>query len=141
MILGNYIQLGLRMKCTTKVLKKWKKTSPPHFFAWNTSVYRGFREGGVSQTGHSTPHLTPPSFIISVSRLYLLSAIDCLLKIEHQKSDLLREVLSDLFKKHLPIGIASKQRGFGMVKWGGEVFFQFCFFWKMDASDRSMRCH
>ena len=25
MILGNYIQLGLKMKCTTKVLKKRKK--------------------------------------------------------------------------------------------------------------------
>ena len=39
-----------------------KKTSPPHFTSRIPIDYKGFREGGVCQTGHSTPHLTPPSF-------------------------------------------------------------------------------
>ena len=38
-----------------------EKTSPPHFSPRNLSIYWGFRKGGVCQTGHSTPHLTPPS--------------------------------------------------------------------------------
>ena len=47
-----------------------KKIFPPHFSFRNPIVYRAFREGGVWQRGHSTPHLTPPSFY-SASILFL----------------------------------------------------------------------
>ena len=67
---------------------------------------------------HLTQHLTQ-----QVTFLMSLSSIDTRLRRENkvqmqnnEKREVLGEVLSDLFKKHLPVGIVSKQRGFGMVK-------------------------
>ena len=53
---------GLQVASWWQKRRNWKKTSPPHFFSRIPFVYRGFREWGVSQTGHSTPPSTPPFF-------------------------------------------------------------------------------
>jgi hypothetical protein len=82
-----------------------KNTSPPHFSFRIPFICRAFREGGVWQRGHSTPHLTPPSFY-SASFLFpehttsrnLMKA-----RIREEKSDLLSEVLSEVFGKHLTL--------------------------------------
>ena len=62
-----HILVGTRLRIKKK---NRKNTSPPHFPFRNPIVYKAFREGGVQQRGHSTPHLTPPSFY-SASILFL----------------------------------------------------------------------
>ena len=57
MILGNYIQLGLKMKCTTKVLKKRKKRPHHLTFLLETPVFIGVSEREVFGE-QVTQHLT-----------------------------------------------------------------------------------
>ena len=68
-----YLSLLIHILVATRIhIKKEnrKNTSPPHFSFRTPFVYRAFHEGGVWQRGHSTPHLTPPSFY-SASTLFL----------------------------------------------------------------------
>ena len=90
-----------------------KKTSPPHFSFQIPFIYRAFHEGGVWQRGHSTPHLTPPLFN-SASILFLNTLLPEIWwrKESEGKSDLLSEVLSEVFAKHLTLWTPSKQRHF-----------------------------
>ena len=76
-----------------------EKTSPPHFSSRNLSIYRAFNEGGVRQTGHSTPHLTPPSFYFEYSLFQESYESENL----RGNSDLLSEVLGEVFDKHLTL--------------------------------------
>ncbi len=81
-----------------------EKTSPPHFSPRNLSIYWGFRKGGVSQTGHSTPHLTPPSSCYFYNwALFEILTFRNQMKVKNlrRKSDLLSEVLSEVLSKHL----------------------------------------
>ena len=103
-----------------------EKTSPPHFSSRNLSIYRGFHKGGVRQTGHSTPHLTPPSsYYFHNWTLFEFLTFRNQMKVKNlrRKSDLLREVLSEVFGKHLTLRIPFKQRCFG---WKSEVVRSFC---------------
>jgi hypothetical protein len=88
----------------TKKRENRKNTSPPHFTFRNLFVYRAFRKGGVWQRGHSTPHLTPPIFY-STSILFPTHYFQKSDEGEslRRKSDLLSEVLSEVFGKHLTL--------------------------------------
>ena len=103
-----------------------EKTSPPHFSPRNLSIYRAFNKGGVRQTGHSTPPLTPPSSCYFYNwTLFEILTFRNQMKVKNlrRKSDLLREVLSEVFGKHLTLWIPCKQRCFG---WKSEVVRSFC---------------
>ncbi len=105
-----HILVGTRLRIKKK---NRKNTSPPHFPFRNPIVYKAFREGGVQQRGHSTPHLTPPIFY-STSILFPTHYFQKSDEGEslRRKSDLLSEVLSEVFGKHLTLWNPSKQRLF-----------------------------
>ena len=91
---------------------------PHHLtFRLETPLFtRAFNEGGVRQTGHSTPHLTPPSSCYFYNwTLFEILTFRNQMKVKNlrRKSDLLREVLSEVFGKHLTLRIPFKQRRFG----------------------------
>ena len=115
-----YLSLLIHILAATRIhIKKGKskKHLPTSLFVWNAFVYRAFHEGGVWQRGHSTPHLTPPSFY-SASTLWWRRK-------NEGKSDLLSEVLSEVFGKHLTLWTSSKQRRFGRESEVGRSFLKF----------------
>jgi hypothetical protein len=111
-----YLSLFIHILVGTRLLIKkenQKNTSPPHFSFQNPIVYRAFRKGGVQQRGHSTPHLTPPLFYstsILFPNLHFQKSDEG--ESLRRKSDLLSEVLSEVFGKHLTLRNSSKQRLF-----------------------------
>ena len=49
-----------------------RNSSPPPLFFWKADKHRGSGRGGVAQTPHPTPPLTPPlRALISVSKSYI----------------------------------------------------------------------
>ena len=116
-----YLSLLIHILAATRIhIKKGKskKHLPTSLFVWNAFVYRAFHEGGVWQRGHSTPHLTPPSFY-SASTLCHFQKSDEDEKTREKVTCWVRCWVRCLANTSLSEPPVNKGVSEGKVRWGG----------------------